>query len=151
VTTRVVTGPRPAGEWTRRLRHLPVPLLALAGVLVVGGVIGALVRGPVGVAGVAAGTALVAVSYVLSSLAIAWADRVNPRMVLPVGLTAYAVKFLLFGLLMIAVSAKDWPGLVPMGIAIVVAALTWSAAQAGWTWKARIPYVEPVAETTNNR
>ncbi|WP_239157012.1 hypothetical protein [Actinocatenispora thailandica] len=136
----------PGGSRLPRLRHLPVPLLAMAGLLVVGAAIAAPLRGAIGVAGVAAGVGLVAVSYVLSSLAIAWADRVNPRLVLPVGLTVYVVKFLFLGAFMIALNATGWLGLAPMGLAIVAAALTWSAAQAAWTWHAKIPYVEPVAD-----
>ena len=129
-----------------RLRHLPAPLAAMAGLLVVGVAVAAPLRGAVGVAGVAAGVGLVAVSYVLSSLAIAWADRVNPRLVLPVGLTVYVVKFLFLGVFMIALNATGWLGLAPMGLAIVAAALVWSAAQAVWTWHAKIPYVEPAAD-----
>jgi ATP synthase protein I len=137
---------RPGGSRLPRLRHLPVPLLAMAGLLIVGAAVAAPLQGAVGVAGVAAGVGLVAVSYVLSSLAIAWADRVNPRLVLPVGLTVYVVKFLFLGMFMLALNATGWLGLAPMGLAIVAAALTWSAAQAAWTWHAKIPYVEPAVE-----
>lgn len=136
----------PGGPRAPRLRHLPVPLLALAGLLIVGAGVAAPLADAAGVAGVAAGVGLVAASYVLSSLAIAWADRVNPRLVLPVGLTVYVVKFLFLGVFMIALNATGWLGLVPMGFAIVAAALTWSAAQAVWTWRAKIPYVEPATD-----
>ena len=149
-STAATTPTRPRrGEYGRRLRHLPTPLAALAGVLIVGAGIALPLRGWVGVAGVAAGVALVAASYVASSLAVAWADRINPRLVLPVGLTAYATKIVLLGLVMIGINATNWAGIVPMGFAIVAAALTWSAAQAAWTWRARIPYVDP--DATANR
>jgi sugar phosphate permease len=129
-----------------------MPLLALGVLLLVGSAAALPLRGVTGAGGFAAGVALVAVSYVLSSLAVAWADRVNPRLVLPVGLVTYAMKFLLLGLLMAVVNATGWLGLPPMGIAIVAAALTWSAAQACWTWRAKLPYVEPHPEAaTTNR
>ncbi|WP_239076768.1 hypothetical protein [Actinocatenispora rupis] len=156
MTTGLTVGPTSVGTRWVRLRHLPVPLLAMAGVLVVGAAVAAPLRGLTGVAGVAVGVALVSVSYVLSTLAVAWADSVNPRLVLPVGLVTYVTKLLLLGLFVAALNATGWLGVAPMGLAIVAAALTWSAAQAGWTWHAKIPYVEippaePATETTNNR
>ncbi|HEY3501464.1 MAG TPA: hypothetical protein VGN37_01615 [Actinocatenispora sp.] len=156
MTTGVTAGPTTVRTRWVRLRHLPVPLLAMAGVLVLGSAVAAPLRGLVGVAGVAVGVVLVSVSYVLSTLAVAWADSVNPRLVLPVGLVTYLTKLMLLGALVAAVNATGWLGVRPMGLAIVAAALTWSAAQAGWTWHAKIPYVEippvePATETTNNR
>jgi hypothetical protein len=130
------------GTLRSRLHHLPTPLLAEAALAVVAAVVGGVVRGGTGALGALAGVVLVAASYTGSSVVLAWADRVNPRLVLPVGLVTYAVKFLLLGLLMLAVAATGWGGLEPMGFAIVAAALTWSVAQAAWTWRARIPYVE---------
>jgi ATP synthase protein I len=126
----------------KRLAHLPSGLFASAVLLVVGVILGALLRGGTGAAGAAAGVTLVAVSYTLSSLMIAWADSVHPRMVMPVGLTTYVVKFILIGVVMAAISATGWPGLPAMGIAIIATALGWTTAQAVWTWRARIPYVE---------
>jgi hypothetical protein len=125
-----------------RLRHLPIPLVVSAALAVVAAVVGGAVRGPAGGLGAAAGVLLVAASYTGSSVVLAWADQVNPRLVLPVGLVTYVVKFLLLGLFMLAVSATGWNGLPSMGFAIVAAALTWSVAQAVWTWRAKIPYVE---------
>jgi hypothetical protein len=130
------------GTLRPRLRHLPMPLLAMAALAVVATLVGGLARGGTGALGAAAGVVLVAASYTASSAVLAWADGVNPRLVLPVGLVTYAVKFLLLGLLMLAVAATGWDGLRPMGFAIVAAALTWSVAQAAWTWRAKIPYVE---------
>jgi hypothetical protein len=130
------------GPLRKRLRHLPSGLLASAVLLVVGLVLGGLLRGVAGAAGAAAGVLLVAASYTVSSLVIAWADSVNPSLIMPVGLTTYAVKFTLIGLLMAAVAASGWAGLKPMGVGIIATALGWSTAQAWWTWHARIPYVE---------
>jgi hypothetical protein len=131
-----------AGAVRKRLRHLPSGLLASAVLLVIGLVVGWLARGGSGAAGAAAGVALVAASYTVSSLVIAWADARNPRLVLPIGLLAYVVKFTLIGFVMAAIDASGWDGLPAMGLAIIVAALGWTIAQAVWTWRARIPYVE---------
>jgi ATP synthase protein I len=127
----------------RRLRHLPAGLVASAVLLALGVPVGALVRGGTGAVGVAAGVVLVATSYVLSSLAVAWADSVHPRMVMPVGLTVYALKVIAIGLVMAAIAGSGWAGLVPMGIAAMAAALGWVAAQAWWTWHAKLLYVDP--------
>ncbi len=138
-----VVAARPAGGGLRvRLRHLPSGLFASAVLVVLGVLVGWLVKGGSGAAGAAAGVGLVAVSYTASSVVIAWADARNPRLVLPVGLLAYVVKFTLLGFVMAAIAATDWDGLPAMGLAIIVAALGWTIAQAVWTWRARIPYVE---------
>ena len=134
-----VTAPHPL---RKRLTHLPSGLAASAVLLVVGVALGALLRGAAGATGAAAGVLLVATSYTVSSVIIAWADSIHPRMVLPVGLMTYALKFTLIGVLMAALAASHWAGLTAMGVAIIAAVLGWTTAQAVWTWRARIPYVE---------
>jgi hypothetical protein len=126
----------------KRVRHLPSGLLVSAGLLVVGLPAGAVLRGAMGAAGVAAGVCLVAASYTLGSLVIAWADTIDPRLVLPVGLMTYVLKFALIGLLMASIAGSGWSGLVPMGVAILGSVLGWIVAQSWWTWHARILYVE---------
>ena len=126
----------------KRLRHLPSGLIATAVLLVVGVPVGALLRGGPGAAGAAAGVCLVAVSYVIGSVVIAWADSLDPRLVLPAGLMTYVLKFTLIGVIMAAISASGWSGLVPMGVAVLVSALGWIVAQSWWTWHARVAYVE---------
>jgi hypothetical protein len=133
------TTPRPL---RKRLRHLPSGLIASAVLLVAGVAVGAVLRGGAGAAGAAAGVILVAASYTVSSVIIAWADSIDPRLTLPAGLMTYALKFTLFGLLLVVLARTGWGGLLPMGVAIMAAALGWTAAQAVWTWRARIPYVE---------
>jgi hypothetical protein len=126
----------------KRLRHLPSGLIASGVLLVLGVGIGAVLWGGPGAAGMAAGVALVAASYTVSSLIIAWADSIDPRLTLPAGLMTYALKFTLFGLLLAVLARTGWRGLLPMGVAIMGTALGWTVAQAVWTWRARIPYVE---------
>ena len=126
----------------RRLIHLPSGLAASAALLVVGLVVGGLLRGGAGAAGAAAGVLLVAASYTLSSLVIAWADTIDPRLVLPAALMTYTLKIALLFVLFVVLSRAGWRGLAPMGVAVMVTALGWIVAQAVWTWRARIPYVE---------
>jgi hypothetical protein len=126
----------------KRLRHLPSGLIASAVLLVVGVVVGALLRGGAGAGGAAAGVGLVAASYVIGSLVIAWADSVDPRLILPVGLMTYVLKFTLIGVVMAAIASSGWAGLRPMGVAVLATAFGWIVAQSWWTWHARIAYVE---------
>ncbi|WP_018351257.1 hypothetical protein [Longispora albida] len=127
---------------TRRLNHLPVPLAVTGGALVLAAIIGLVLAGWAGAAGAALGVALVGVSYVVSSVVVAWADAVNPKLTMPAGLGVYAVKFGLLGSSLGAISATGWAGLKPMGFAVIGATLCWTFAHAVWLWKARLPYVE---------
>jgi membrane protease YdiL (CAAX protease family) len=126
----------------QRLRHLPTVLGACALLAVCAVIVGALTHGGAGAAGAGAGVALVVVSYVFSTLAIAWAESVDPKLILPVGVGAYVTKFSLFGVGMAALSGTSWAGLTPMGLGLIAAVVTWSAALVWWTWRTRIPYVE---------
>lgn len=126
----------------RRLRHLPSGLIASGVLAVVAVLVGWPLRGAAGAAGGVAGVALVALSYTISSVVIAWADAIQPKLVLPVGLATYVIKIALIGLLMAAVDASGWSGLEPMGVGVIGTVLAWIIAQSWWTWHAKIPYVE---------
>jgi hypothetical protein len=126
----------------RRLRHLPAGLGASGVLLVVGVVVGFFLRGGAGALGAALGVLLVAVGYTVSSVVVAWVDAVSPSRVMVAALGTYVVKFVLLGVVMWRVSLTGWAGLAPMGIAIIAATIAWGTAQAVWTFRAKIPYVE---------
>jgi hypothetical protein len=128
------------GAVTRRVRYLPVALGVSAGLAAVGAALGGWSVGPDGALGAVAGVTLVAVSYTATTLAVAWADSVNPRMVLGVGLGMYVTKFSLFGLMMVAVDAADWGGMTAMSVGIAVAIVAWLTAQIWWTVRNSHPY-----------
>jgi len=133
---------RPRGRLRRRLNHVPAGLLG-TGVVFVGAVVIAwAVRGEQAALGAAVGAGGVAVSYVLSGLAVAWADTVNPQLTMPVGLTTYAVKFAVLGVVLVAFSDSTWPGLHPMAFTILAAVLGWNAGHLWWAAHAKIPYVD---------
>jgi hypothetical protein len=114
----------------------------ISGLLLVAGIaIGAAVAGSAGAIGAAAGIALVVVSYVATTLAVAWADSVNVRMVLPVGMAMYVTKFSLFGALLIIIGGTEWTGRIPMAMGIVAAVVAWTATQIWWTVHNAHPYV----------
>src|SRR5262249_13184151 len=133
---------------TKRLTHLPMALAASGALLVVAVLVGWLLRGGSGAGGAAAGVLLVVVSYVLSSVVIAWVDAINPRLLLPVGLAAYPIKFIVIGLVMWGIAASGWDGLEPMGVAIIAAVVVWTFAQSVWTYRAKILYADPDDDET---
>jgi hypothetical protein len=126
----------------KRLRHLPASLAATAVLLLVGLVVGGLISGAAGALGVLAGVALVAVSYLVSSLVVAYIDLVARAQLLPIVLMTYIFKYTVFGLVMWRVAGTGWDGLRPMGFAIIAATIVWTAAQLGWILRAKIPSVE---------
>ena len=125
-----------------RVAYLRLSLTVSAVLALLGAVVGWVVAGPTGALGVAAGVALVAASYTATTLAIAWADTVNPRMVLPVGMAMYFTKFSLLGALLIFVGATTWAGKIPMAMGIVAGIIVWTAAQIWWTRRHEHPYVD---------
>ncbi|MFY1636582.1 hypothetical protein ACN27F_25455 [Solwaraspora sp. WMMB335] len=135
----------------RRLRHLPLPLAVSAALLVVLVVAGSLVDGPAGAVGAAVGVLLVVASYVGSSLALAWADTVHPKLVLSVGLLTYGGKFALLGAAVFAVADSGWSGLRMLAVAIMAGTVGWVGAQVWWTFRARIPYVDTEPEPRSGR
>ena len=111
----------------KRLRHLPASLAAIAVLLLIGMAVGGVASGATGALGVLAGVALVAVSYLVSSLVVAYVDLVARDQLLPIVLMTYVFKFAIFGVVMWRVSGTGWGGLRPMGFAIIAATIVWTA------------------------
>jgi hypothetical protein len=126
----------------KRLTHLPTQLIAMAIVLVVTVPIALWRDGGTGAAGDVAGVALVTLSYVVSSLIIAWTDLKAHHLLLPVALGTYIIKFTFIGLAMWAALNTDWSGLPWMGVSVIIAVIAWMTAHAVWVWRAKIYYVE---------
>lgn len=126
----------------KRLRHLPASLLATAALTLVGVPVAGLAAGGTGAFGALAGIGLVAVSYLVSSLVVAWVDQVARHLLLVIVLLTYVLKFAAFGVVMWLVAETGWAGLPPMGVAIIVATVVWTGAQFWWIMHAKLPYVE---------
>jgi len=126
----------------KRLRHLPASLLATAALTLLGVPVGGLVAGGAGALGGLAGIGLVAISYLISSLVVAWVDLVARHLLLVIVLLTYVLKFTAFGVVMWSVSESGWSGLPAMGVAIIVATVVWTGAQFWWILRAKLPYVE---------
>nr|WP_192771785.1 hypothetical protein [Plantactinospora soyae] len=120
----------PDRHW--RLAHLPAVLGASLGLLVLATVLGGLVGGGAGAAGAAAGVGLVTVSYLSSTLVIAWADSVHSSLVLPFGVAMYVAKFTVIGVVMAGVDDSGWAGLATFGWAVVAGVIAWTGANIWW-------------------
>jgi hypothetical protein len=129
-----------------RVRHLRVELAVSAGLIGLALVVGWLVGGGPAALGAAAGVGLVTASYVASTMAIAWADSVAPRLVFPVGMVMYVTKFSLFGSLLVVLGGSGWAGLIPMAMGIVAGVVAWTGTQIWWTVRHEHPYVQAVPE-----
>ncbi|SCE95447.1 hypothetical protein GA0070607_3626 [Micromonospora coriariae] len=115
-----------------RLRHLPVLLAASVALAAVAAVVGGVVGGATAALGAAAGVGITVLSYTLTTVVLAWADQINPQLVLPLGLGLYALKFTLLGVVLVAVASTDWPGLVPLCLGIVAGVAVWTAVHLWW-------------------
>jgi hypothetical protein len=133
-----------------RIRHLGLTTAVTAIVLAVAAGVAGLAAGmgsggwaagAVAALGVAAGVGLVAASYIASTLAIAWADSIAPRLVFGVGIGMYVTKFSLFAIMLIAINDSDWAGRIPMAWGMVVGVIAWIASQIWWTVRHSHPYV----------
>ena len=126
----------------KRLRHLPLSLLASAVLLVVTVAVGWLLDGAAAALGAALGVALVVVSYLISNLVVAWVDMVYREALLTVVLLTYALKFAIFGVVLFRANTEQWAGLFALGATVIVATLVWTGSQLWWILHAKIPYVE---------
>ncbi|WP_435206292.1 hypothetical protein [Micromonospora sp. bgisy143] len=125
-----VVEPAADGRW--RLRHLPVLLAASAALAVVAAVVGGVTGGATAALGAAAGVAVTVFSYTLTTVVLARADKVNPQLLLPLGLGLYVLKFTLLGVVLVAVASTGWAGLVPLCLGIVAGVAVWTAAHLWW-------------------
>ncbi|TDC83737.1 hypothetical protein E1193_08070 [Micromonospora sp. KC606] len=136
-----MTAPRAGepGAIRARLPYLRLPLAACAALAVVAVPAAAVLRGPTGAAGVAAGITLVVLSYLISGVSVAWADAVNPRLIMSVGLVTYATKIVFLGVVMAAVAASGWAGLPDLGVAVIAAVVVWTGAHLTWALRSPLP------------
>ncbi|WP_025618330.1 hypothetical protein [Salinispora cortesiana] len=135
------------GAIRARLPYLRLPLAACALLAVAAVPVAAVLRGTTSAVAVAAGIALVVVSYLVSGLSVAWADAVSPQLIMSVGLVTYVTKIVVLGVVMAAVAATGWAGLPDMGVAIIAAVVVWTAAHLTWALRAPLPTVDSSARS----
>lgn len=115
-----------------RVRHLPM-LTAISGALALcAASVGFVAGGPDAALGAAAGVLVVAVSFTVSTLVVAWADAVRPALVMPLGMLTYVIKYTLIAAIMLGVASSGWSGGLYMAWGIVGGAVLLTAAQVWW-------------------
>ncbi|WBB66712.1 hypothetical protein [Micromonospora sp. WMMD812] len=115
-----------------RLRHLPLLLAASAVMGAVAAVVGGVAGGGDAAIGAAAGVAVTAFSYTLTTVVLAWADSRDSQLVLPFGLGLYVAKFTLLGAVMVGVASTGWPGLIPLCLGIAAGVVVWTGVHIWW-------------------
>jgi hypothetical protein len=115
-----------------RIEHLPFVLAVGFALVLCAASAGFLIEGPAAAIGAAGGMLVVTVGVSLTTLAIAWADVIRPQLVMPIGLTAYVVKYGLIVFLMIAVGNSEWPGGEAMAWSIAAGAVLLTGVQVFW-------------------
>ncbi|MFG3707481.1 hypothetical protein ACGF7U_22525 [Micromonospora sp. NPDC047670] len=126
-----------------RLRHLPVLLGTSGALIAVAALVGALTGGAEAALGAAAGVGVTAASYTLTTVVLAWADSVNPQLVLPFGLGLYAAKMTLLGVVMVAVASTGWAGLIPLCLGIAAGVVVWTGVHIWWLTTVHARRVRP--------
>jgi hypothetical protein len=125
-----------------KMRHLPVGLAVSGAVLVLAVAAGAFTGGATDALGAAAGVGIVVLSFVSSTVMVAWVDTVDRRLLLPIGLMTYVLKILLLGTLLYVANRSGWPGLRAFGWGVGAATFGWVTTQVIWVYRSRIPYVD---------
>ena len=125
------------------LAHVRWSLLTVAVLAVPSAVVGGLVAGRAGVAAALAAVLTVALFFSVSAVAVAWADRRDPRLTLPVALSTYLVKVVVAGVVAFRVVDGDarWHGVYAACLGVALAG--WLGAHATWFARTPPPQVRP--------
>jgi hypothetical protein len=115
-----------------RVEHLPFLSAVMVAALLCAASIGFLADGAPAALGAAAGVAITAVSYTMSTLVIAWADTVRPALVMPLGMATYVVKYTLLGVILAFSVTSDWGGRRALGWGVVAGVIVWTVVQVWW-------------------
>jgi len=97
------------------------------------------VAGLGGVVAAAAGLVVVTAFFTLGILAIAWAERVSPELMLP--LTAFVIKLTMLGLLLAVAPEAELFSRTTFAVSVGLGALVWVHVQAYRVWSAKLLYV----------
>ena len=101
------------------------------------------VSGIKGLLGAVLGTALVAVFFAISVLAVGRAARRSPQAMMITALTTYVVKILLLLFFVVRFAGTTAFSSRLFGLTALACILAWSASQVVWSMRLKAPYVEP--------
>jgi ATP synthase protein I len=108
--------------------------------------ISALTGGGKGALGALLGTALVAIFFAISVVAVARAARISPQAMMITALSTYLVKILLLLFFVVRFANTTVFSARLFGLSALVAILVWSGSQVVWSLRLKTPYVEPYGE-----
>src|ERR1035438_10584773 len=119
-------------------------LAAAAGAIMVA--LSGILAGAKGLLGAILGVALVAVFFAISVLAVRRASRVSPQAMMMTAITTYIVKILVLLVLVARFGTTTLFNGRCFGLTAMGCILVWSRCRGMWSWRLKVPYVEPDGE-----
>jgi ATP synthase protein I len=132
---------RSGGVWS--LGHLVIcwAALGVAGMATV--VAGSLVSGARAAAGAALGTLIVGAFFSFSAVVIAKVGRRNPKLVMVAALSAYVIKIVALGVVLVVIPRDGVFDTQWMAAAVGLGLFAWLGAHMRYVWTTKIYYVDP--------
>jgi ATP synthase protein I len=124
-----------------RIARRSAVVTAAAAVIMV--LIGAAVAGVKGATGAALGTALVAVFFGISVLAVGRAARISPQAMMITAMVTYLAKILLLLFFVVRFSTTTLFNPRLFGLTALTCILVWCLSQVVWSLRLKFLYVEP--------
>ncbi|WP_424529565.1 hypothetical protein ACOZ38_08600 [Sphaerisporangium viridialbum] len=127
----------------RALKGAAVPTIAVGLVVVV---VAALMAGTKGALGAAIGVVVVAAFFTAGLVAVTWAGRVSPQMMMLAAVLGYLVKVIL--LMVLLSSFSDATAFAPkaFGWSVVICTIVWTIGEVRAFLKLKMLYVDPDAK-----
>jgi ATP synthase protein I len=105
--------------------------------------VGVGVAGIKGLVGAVLGTALVAVFFGISVLAVGRAARISPQAMMITAMVTYIAKILILLFFVVGLSSTTAFSTRTFGLTALACILAWCAAQVVWSLRLKFLYVEP--------
>jgi ATP synthase protein I len=105
-----------------------------------------IVGGSRGLTGALLGVGLVAVFFGIDALALGWAARHSPQVMMVTAITTYLVKILALLFLVARYSGTTAFNGKLFGLTVIVCVIVWTTAQVLISARLKVPYVEPDAK-----
>ena len=132
---------RADGPWN--LDHLKICWLSLVVVGLVTGLIAAITAGGRAALGVAVGVLIVGLFFTASAVVIAAVGARHPTAVTKTAVTAYLVKIMILGVVLVLIPRVHAVDTRWMAIGVMAGMFGWLGTHLYYVWTARIFYVDP--------
>jgi ATP synthase protein I len=127
----------------RALKGAAIPTIAVGLVVVA---VAALTAGGKGALGAAIGVVVVAVFFTAGLLAVTWAGRVSPQMMMLAAVLGYLVKVVLLMVLLSSFSDTTLFSPRAFGWGVVICTIAWTIGEVRAFLKLKMLYVDPEAK-----